>query len=584
MTLAHILTDEQARILVEERRALAELRLALERVAMDDEDAASFDASLRQLDQLFLLVVAGEFNAGKSAFINALMGEPLLEEGVTPTTQRVTLVKYGEKQSREAQSDAFEIVEAPIEILETLNIVDTPGTNAVKREHEVITREFLPRADMVLFVTSADRPFTESERAFLEGIRDWGKKVAVVINKIDILVSSEDIDKVIAFVRDNASKLLGMEVEVFPVSARQAAQGKSEGNDRLIQESRFEALETFAVRTLDEGERVRLKLLNPLGVGSALTEKYAAVVAAELDLLKDDLRMLDDIESHLEIYERDQHRDFAYRLSDIDNALLDFESRGANFFEETLRLGRIFDLVNKANIKSDFEKNVIGDLPQEVDKRVEAVIDWMVESELEQWKAVMAHIEERRSAHEERIIGKVGKLQVGFAQDRERLLETVGAAARSAIDGYDRESESSRLAESVQAAVASTALLEVGAVGLGALVAAIATTTAADVTGILAASALSIVGLLVLPAKRRKAKTELSLKVGEVREKLMTSLRKQFETETKASILRIQDAVAPYTRFVRAERDRLETARSALEASRTELARIESAVNLNRES
>ena len=581
MTLAHILTDEQARILVEERRALAELRLTLERVAMDDDDAASFDASLRQLDELFLLVIAGEFNAGKSAFINALMGEPLLEEGVTPTTQRVTLVKHGEKKSRETQSDAFEIVEAPIEILETLNIVDTPGTNAVKREHEAITREFLPRADMVLFVTSADRPFTESERAFLEGIRNWGKKVAVVINKIDLLMSSEDIQKVIAFVRDNASKLLGTEVDVFPVSARQAARGKSEGDDALVQESRFEALESFVVRTLDDGERVRLKLLNPLGVGSALTEKYAAVVAAELDLLKEDLRMFDDIESHLEVYERDQHRDFAYRLSDIDNALLDFESRGANFFEETLRLGRIFDLVNKAKIKSDFEKKVVGDLPQAVEKRVDAVIDWMVESELGQWKAVMAHLEERRSAHEKRMIGK---LPASFVQDRGRLLETVGAAAWSAIDGYDRDSESSRLAESVRTAVASTALLEVGAVGLGGLVAAIATTTAADVTGILAASALSILGLLVLPAKRRKAKTELNLKVGEVREKLMTSLRKQFETETKASILRIQDAVAPYTRFVRAERDRLETARSALEASREELERIEAAVNRNRES
>ena len=581
MTLAHILTDEQARILVEERRALAELRLTLERVAMDDDDAASFDASLRQLDELFLLVVAGEFNAGKSAFINALMGEPLLEEGVTPTTQRVTLVKHGEKKSRETQSDAFEIVEAPIEILETLNIVDTPGTNAVKREHEAITREFLPRADMVLFVTSADRPFTESERAFLEGIRNWGKKVAVVINKIDLLMSSEDIQKVIAFVRDNASKLLGTEVDVFPVSARQAARGKSEGDDALIQESRFEALESFVVRTLDDGERVRLKLLNPLGVGSALTEKYAAVVAAELDLLKEDLRMLDDIESHLEVYERDQHRDFAYRLSHIDNALLDFESRGANFFEETLRLSRIFDLINKAKMKSDFEKKVVVDLPQTVEKRVEAVIDWMVESELGQWKAVTAHLEERRSAHEKRMIGK---LQASFVQDRGRLLETVGAAARSAIEGYDRDSESSRLAESVRTAVASTALLEVGAVGLGGLIAAIATTTAADITGILAASALSIVGLLVLPAKRRKAKTELNLKVGEVREKLMTSLRKQFEIETKASILRIQDAVAPYTRFVRAERDRLETARSALEASREELERIEAAVNRNRES
>ena len=581
MTLAHILTDEQARILVEERRALAELRLTLERVAMDDDDAASFDASLRQLDELFLLVVAGEFNAGKSAFINALMGEPLLEEGVTPTTQRVTLVKHGEKKSRETQSDAFEIVEAPIEIIETLNIVDTPGTNAVKREHEAITREFLPRADMVLFVTSADRPFTESERAFLEGIRNWGKKVAVVINKIDLLMSSEDIQKVIAFVRDNASKLLGTEVDVFPVSARQAARGKSEGDDALVQESRFEALESFVVRTLDDGERVRLKLLNPLGVGSALTEKYAAVVAAELDLLKEDLRMPDDIESHLEVYERDQHRDFAYRLSHIDNALLDFESRGANFFEETLRLSRIFDLINKAKMKSDFEKKVVVDLPQTVEKRVEAVIDWMVESELGQWKAVTAHLEERRSAHEKRMIGK---LQASFVQDRGRLLETVGAAARSAIEGYDRDSESSRLAESVRTAVASTALLEVGAVGLGGLIAAIATTTAADITGILAASALSIVRLLVLPAKRRKAKTELNLKVGEVREKLMTSLRKQFEIETKASILRIQDAVAPYTRFVRAERDRLETARSALEASREELERIEAAVNRNRES
>ena len=581
MTLAHILTDEQARILVEERRALAELRLTFERVAMDDDDAASFDASLRQLDELFLLVVAGEFNAGKSAFINALMGEPLLEEGVTPTTQRVTLVKHGEKKSRETQSDAFEIVEAPIEILETLNIVDTPGTNAVKREHEAITREFLPRADMVLFVTSADRPFTESERAFLEGIRNWGKKVAVVINKIDLLMSSEDIQKVIAFVRDNASKLLGTEVDVFPVSARQAARGKSEGDDALIQESRFEALESFVVRTFDDGERVRLKLLNPLGVGSALTEKYAAVVAAELDLLKEDLRMLDDIESHLEVYERDQHRDCAYRLSHIDNALLDFESRGANFFEETLRLSRIFDLINKAKMKSDFEKKVVVDLPQAVEKRVEAVIDWMVESELGQWKAVTAHLEERRSAHEKRMIGK---LPASFVQDRGRLLETVGAAARSAIDGYDRDSESSRLAESVRTAVASTALLEVGAVGLGGLVATIATTTAADVTGILAASALSILGLLVLPAKRRKAKTELNLKVGEVREKLMTSLRKQFEIETKASILHIQDAVAPYTRFVRAERDRLETARSALEASREELERIEAAVNRNRES
>lgn len=576
MTLARILTEKEEALLADLRRVLAELRITLERVQVESDDAASFDASIRQLDELFLLVIAGEFNAGKSAFINALVGEGLLEEGVTPTTSRVVLLKHGDVVSRETKSDAFEIVRAPFDVLNNVNIVDTPGTNAIHREHEEITREYLPRSDMVLFVTSADRPFTESERSFLEGIRDWGKKVAVVVNKIDILDKPEDVDEVTGFVSDNAATLLGTEVEVFPVSAKQAGRAKSEGDAKALESSRFAALEDFIVSTLDDRERVRLKFLNPLGVGKALSEKYVGVVAAELDLLGDDVTMLNDIESQLEVYERDQHRDFAYRLSDIDNALLDFESRGAVFFEETLRLGRIFDLVNKAKIKSEFEKKVIGELPQTVEKRVEAVIDWMVESELDQWKSIMTHIDERRKAREDRL---VGKLAPTFIQDRKRLLETVGTAARNAIDGYDRDTESTRLAESVQTAVASTALLEVSAVGLGALVAAIATTTAADVTGILAASALSIVGLLVLPAKRRAAKSELNKKVAEVRTQLMASLRQQFETEIKASLARIQEALAPYTRFVRAERDRLETARTDLRTSRDALAQVESTID-----
>ncbi len=575
MSLARILTKDEERILADERQALSGLRVALERVEVESDDGASFDASIRQLDEMFLLVVSGEFNAGKSAFVNALVGENVLEEGVTPTTSRVTLLKHGDTLERETQSSAFEIVKAPFEVLENIHLVDTPGTNAILREHEEITREFLPRSDMVLFVTSADRPFTESERAFLEGIRDWGKKVAVVVNKIDILDKPEDVDEVTRFVHENAANLLGTEVQVFPVSAKRAAAAKANDDASALESSRFPALEEFIVQKLDDRERVRLKLRNPLGVGNALAEKYAGVVAAELALLGDDLAMLNDIESQLEIYERDQHRDFAYRLSDIDNALLDFESRGAAFFEETLRLARVFDLVNKSKIKSDFEKKVVGELPQTVEKRVEAVIDWMVESELEQWHSIMSHLDERRKAHEERM---VGKLAPTFVQDRKRLLETVGAAARNAIDGYDRESESTRLAESVQTAVASTALLEVGAVGLGALVAAIATSTAADVTGILAASALSVIGLLVLPAKRRGAKRELNKKVSEVRERLMSSLRQQFETEMQGSLVRIREALSPYTRFVRAERDRLETARDELQRARDELARIEASI------
>jgi small GTP-binding protein len=571
MSLARILSPTAEKLLADERGALSELRLALERIAIDEKDGASFDASIRQLDELFLLVVAGEFNAGKSAFINALLGRSLLEEGVTPTTQRITLVRHGESESRSRRSDSLEVVAAPVPVLENIEIVDTPGTNAIRREHEAITRDFIPRSDLVLFVTSADRPFTESERAFLETIRGWGKKIVFVINKVDILERDSDVSQVESFVRDNAAKLLASAPEVFPVSARRALAAKSTSDEALLEKSRFPPLEDYVVSVLDDRERVRLKLLNPLGVGLSLASRYAAIVGAELDLLQADLGMLSEIERQLVVYEEDQARNFGYRLADIDNALLDFEGRGASFFEETLRLGRVLDLINKSKVKGEFEKKVVGDLPQVVEERVEGVIDWMVESELRQWEAVREHVDRRRSAREDRM---VGKLPASFEQDRKRLLETVGAASRRAIEGYDREHESSRLADSVQAAVASAALIEVGAVGLGTLVTLIATTSAADVTGVLAAGALSVVGLLVLPAKKRRAKSELNRKVAEVRERLMSSLRKQFEQETEASVARIEDAIAPYTRFVRSERARLTEARAALARSTDELSRL----------
>ena len=61
---------------------------------------------------------------------------------------------------------ALHVIIAPFALLVT-SVVDTPGTNAIIREHEALTSEFVPRSDLVLFVTSADRPFTETEREFM---------------------------------------------------------------------------------------------------------------------------------------------------------------------------------------------------------------------------------------------------------------------------------------------------------------------------------------------------------------------------------------------------------------------------------
>lgn len=580
----HILEQSERRLVDEEREALEALRVALSELDAEREDLETLDRSLEQLDELFLLVVVGEFNAGKSAFINALLGRRLLDEGVTPTTSGIHLIRHGEQAGDHPARRTFEVITAPVELLREVNLVDTPGTNAIQREHEALTRDFIPRSDLVLFVTSADRPFTESERAFLETIRDWGKKVVVVVNKIDILESPEDVGRVISFVADGARALLklgGEEPEVFPVSARQALRAKldeelpADEAARLREASRFGELERAVTELLDERERVRLKLLNPLGVGLRLEQRYREVVEGRLELLADDRAAIDDIERQLGVYREDMEREFRYRLSDVDTILHEFQARGDAFFDETLRLGRVFHLLNKARMKREFQSEVVGDLPQQIEQRVSDLIDWLVAAELRQWQAVTRHVTRRRERHADRIVGEVGE---GFEYDRDRLLATVGQTARRTVERYDKESEADRMAESVQLAVASAALLEAGAIGLGATVALVTASAAVDVTGILAASALAVIGLFVIPSRRRTAKRELSERIETMRGGLMSGLTGQFEREMERSLARLREAIAPYTRFVRAELGNLEDARERLVGLRNRLEGLRHAV------
>src|SRR5574339_409767 len=244
-----MLTDEQARFLREEKEALAEIRIALADVDLPREALTTLQDAILQLDELFLVVVVGEFNAGKSALVNALLGEKVLLEGATPTTSRVTLVKWGEKVAEQVVDENFAIYTYPLPLLKELNIVDTPGTNAVIRYHERLTEEFMPRSDLVLLTTSADHPLTESERQFLERILAWGKKVVFALNKADILEDERSLQEIRSFVLKHASQVLGDIPEFFPGSARLAQRALAETNPEQRQQLRsvsgLEALEQY---------------------------------------------------------------------------------------------------------------------------------------------------------------------------------------------------------------------------------------------------------------------------------------------------------------------------------------------------
>jgi len=558
--LKPILTPQQEKLLKEERQWLVDLQVVLGKLGATGEDQQTLSRSIQQLDELFLLVVVGEFNAGKSAFINALLGRPLLEEGVTPTTAQINRLKFSESSRRHTADAKLNVIGEPVDLLQHINIVDTPGTNAVIREHQAITEEFVPRSDLVLFITSADRPFTESERAFLAQIKAWGKKVVLVINKVDMFKTDADLTKVVEFVRENGTMLLGATPDIFPVSARDALRAK-QGEPQLWEGSRFEPLERYIHDSLDETSRLRLKFLNPLGVGERLLTKYTDITTNRLELLADDTETLANLDRQLNLYRQDMERDFKFRLADIENILFDMEKRGNAFFDDTMRLARVFDLVKKERIQREFEQKVVADLPQAVEQKVVELIDWLVNSDLKQWQAVMDYLDERKQQYKKHIVGDVGG---SFRYDRDHLIDSVGNSARRVVETYNVSAEAQKMAAGAQMAVAETAAAEVGAIGLGAIIATLATTAAADVTGILAAGVVAALGLFVIPARRHAAKKEMAGRVADLRTQLTGALTSQFNKELNGSLGRINDAVAPYTRFVRAEREKLQQRQSEL--------------------
>lgn len=557
-----ILTPEHQEIVREERALLGEVASALDRSDLAPEERGALADSIRQLDEFFLLIVVGEFNAGKSAFINALLGRDLLAEGVTPTTAKIHLLSWGETDSRETVDPVTLRVTAPVEILRQISLVDTPGTNALDRSHEALTTHYVPRADLVLFVTSADRPFSESERRFLERIRDWGKKVVVAVNKIDILKSPGEISEVLNWVRSNGMRLLGTTPEVFAVSALKARQAQEAGDAEARAASGLPEIEAWLRSTLDDSERLRLKLGNPLGVASRLLGIGIGAADGGLTLLRADLATIADIESQSATWTMDVEREFGLRLADIDNSLHEMEKRGLEFFDETLRLSKLPKLFDKDELRRNFEREVVAEAPQQVETKVESLIDWLVESDLQQWQSVVNHVNRRAAAHADRMVGEVGGR---FEADRGHLLATVGRAAADGLASYDRAAEARRMADDVSKAVTKTALAGVGAVGLGATVALVASSTAADVTGLLAAGLLFSLGLFILPHRRRKAKAELKGKIAALRTEIMSALRAQFEVEAGRSRSRLAKTIAPYTRFVRTESDRLEAVKRNLE-------------------
>ena len=485
--------------------------------------------ALADLEGPFLLVVAGEFNSGKSSILNALLGAPLLKQGVTPTTDRIQLLAYGQGGEEPLGEDAVQI-HFPLELLRTLRFVDTPGTNAVIARHQLLTERFLPRADLILFVTSADRPFTESERRFLELIRSWGKKIALVVNKADLLDEAGKRE-VRTFVEAKVQETLGLAPPLFLVSAKT---GAGIGD-----------LEAF-IRGLLAGPAAAIKLGAPLGVLVRLLETGEARLAERQSALSTERERCQTLEALLERHIRQTREEFAGRRAELGAVFREIEARGERWFRETLRFGRILDLLNASKVQRSFETEVLKDAESQLTLTLAEAIRWVARRERDLLASALDLLK-----------GPAGEAP-GPADLRHELKE--------ALARFSPEAEAAWVQAQVEAAIRTTALAEAGAIGLGALVALLLHGLAADVTGLAAGFAALVLGLSVLPRRRDAALRRFRERLAAIEGELGRALETALEEELGRSADRYRALYRPACERAQAESEALERTRSHLEA------------------
>src|SRR5207237_9458514 len=131
------------------RAGLIKLGSEMQRPA---EQLDTWQALLREITQPLLFVAVGEVKSGKSSLLNALFGNEFAKVDVLPATDRVYIFRHGADDKTTDVSQKLTERYLPIPFLRDFNVVDTPGTNTMVKEHQMVAEDFMPSADIVLFV------------------------------------------------------------------------------------------------------------------------------------------------------------------------------------------------------------------------------------------------------------------------------------------------------------------------------------------------------------------------------------------------------------------------------------------------
>ena len=282
------------------------------------------------------LAVLGQFKRGKSTFLNALLGAPLLPVAVVPLTAVPIFISWRQfpsvqvrfKDGRPAEDLSaqepgairdflfrFVAEEAnprnglgvnrvdlfyPAPLLSGgLVLIDTPGVGSTFRHNTESALALLSECDAALFVISADPPITEAELDFLRQVKTTAARIFYILNKIDYLQGDER-DSVAKFLREvlEQNELWTPESRILSVSARNGLHAKQSGDRQALEESGMADVEALLGHQL-AAEKINLlkaamagKVVDGLSQGIAEVSLRSQALKLPLDELTSKAKLL----------------------------------------------------------------------------------------------------------------------------------------------------------------------------------------------------------------------------------------------------------------------------------------------------
>lgn len=457
---------------------------------------------LSDIREPLLIVAVGEVKSGKSSLLNALFGETFAKVDVLPATDRICIFRYGEtERSVEVSPNLLERY-LPVPFLRDFNVVDTPGTNTMIADHQRITENFVPRADLILFVFSVVNPWTQSAWELLGFVqKKWLKNVVFVLQQADLRGPAE-VDVIRRHLQDTAMQRLGFTPPIFAVSARDALLARTTGLDkeRLWSESHFGPLEEQINLIVTESEGRALKLRSACKTARIMIDEMVDELRTSLEVIDNDEARLERAEAFLQARKEQTLRQVAGLLRGVDQACREGAMHGLKLLEERLSFWRTWKIIwARERWQREFQTEIETKLRQSVQQQAENAVQ-LLETDLRSlWPQVHDMIDQQLHGD---LQNKIPKAIPDFVRQRRELLQSIQLALSERVSGKSVEEKLAQLLRETSTRLRVPAGV-VAAGGIATLIAAMTSAAVADVTGVLAASA-AVVGTIMVFSQRRK--------------------------------------------------------------------------------